>query len=189
MEFIGNLITYIMMVCCVIGGIGQRDELYPCADHKNLIRSGKPMKKIMLVGRTGAGKTSFCQAIYGEDLEYKKTQAVQIINNAIDTPGEFVENRTLYRALVITAADADMVVLVQDCTDDQCMFAPGFAGMFGKPAIGIVSKVDLAKDSSDIHVAEEKLELAGCERIFHISHKEKTGLEDVKAYIGIAEGE
>ncbi len=146
------------------------------------------MKKIMLVGRTGAGKTSFCQAIYGEDLNYKKTQAVEIVNNAIDTPGEFVENRTLYRALIITAADADMIVLVQDCTDEQCMFAPGFAGMFGKPAIGMVSKTDLATDPSMIRIAEEKLELAGCERIFHISNKDKSGLADVKAYIGIAEG-
>ena len=28
-------------------------------------------------------------------------------------------------------ADAEVIVLVQDCTDDTCMFAPGFATMFG----------------------------------------------------------
>ena len=143
------------------------------------------MKKIMLVGRTGAGKTTFCQAIYGEELRYQKTQAVEIIHGAIDTPGEYLENRRLYRALIVTAAEADLMVLLQDCTDGQCWFAPEFAGMFGKPAIGLVTKTDLAADEQALRVAEEKLLLAGCQRIFHISSKENTGIDEVKAYIGL----
>ncbi len=143
------------------------------------------MKKIMLVGRTGAGKTTFCQAIYGEELRYQKTQAVEIIHGAIDTPGEYLENRRLYRALIVTAAEADLMVLLQDCTDGQCWFAPEFAGMFGKPAIGLVTKTDLAADEQALRAAEEKLLLAGCQRIFHISSKENTGIDEVKAYIGL----
>lgn len=143
------------------------------------------MKKIMLVGRTGAGKTTFCQAIYGEELRYQKTQAVEIIHGAIDTPGEYLENRRLYRALIVTAAEADLMVLLQDCTDGQCWFAPEFAGMFGKPAIGLVTKTDLAADEQALGAAEEKLLLAGCQRIFHISSKENTGIDEVKAYIGL----
>lgn len=143
------------------------------------------MKKIMLVGRTGAGKTSFCQSMYGEELHYQKTQAVEIVHNAIDTPGEYVENRALYRALIVTAADADMVVLLQDCTDEQTVFAPGFIGMFGKPAIGLVTKTDLAPDEEALRAAEEKLELAGCQRIFRISSTENSGIANVKTFIGI----
>ena len=143
------------------------------------------MKKIMLVGRTGAGKTTFCQAIYGEELRYQKTQAVEIIHGAIDTPGEYLENRRLYRALIVTAAEADLMVLLQYCTDGQCWFAPEFAGMFGKPAIGLVTKTDLAADEQALRAAEEKLLLAGCQRIFHISSKENTGIDEVKAYIGL----
>ncbi len=143
------------------------------------------MKKIMLVGRTGAGKTTFCQAIYGEELRYQKTQAVEIIHGAIDTPGEYLENRRLYRALIVTAAEADLMVLLQDCTDGQCWFAPEFAGMFGKPAIGLVTKTDLAADEQALRAAEEKLLPAGCQRIFHISSKENTGIDEVKAYIGL----
>lgn len=144
------------------------------------------MKKIMLVGHTGAGKTTFRQAIYGQELQYQKTQAVEVVNSTIDTPGEYLENRNLYRALIVTAADADLMVLLQDCTDEQCWFAPGFAGMFGKPAIGLVTKVDLAENEKAIRDAQEKLELAGCQRIFHISSKENTGINDVKTYIGLA---
>ncbi len=143
------------------------------------------MKKIMLVGRTGAGKTTFCQAIYGEELRYQKTQAVEIIHGAIDTPGEYLENRRLYRALIVTAAEADLMVLLQDCTDEQCWFAPEFAGMFGKPVIGLVTKPDLAAGEQALRAAEEKLFLAGCQRIFHISSKENTGIDEVKAYIGL----
>lgn len=143
------------------------------------------MKKVMLVGRTGAGKTSFCQAMYGEALHYKKTQEIQIVHNAIDTPGEYVENRALYRALIVTAADADMIILLQDCTDDESVFAPGFLGMFGKPAIGLVTKTDLASGEQAVRAAEEKLELAGCERIFHISSTEKSGIANVKTFIGL----
>lgn len=143
------------------------------------------MQTIMLVGKTGAGKTSFTQALEGETLHYKKTQAVQVINNAIDTPGEFVENRALYRALITSGADADMLVLVQDCTDETCMFAPGFTTMFGKPSIGLVSKVDLAPSEEAIAEAAEKLELAGCDRIFHISDADLTGIDEVKAYLGL----
>ena len=141
----------------------------------------------MLVGKTGAGKTSFTQAMQGEDLVYKKTQAVNIVNNAIDTPGEFVENRALYRALITSGADAAVIVLVQDCTDDTCMFAPGFATMFGKPTVGRVSKVDIAESEEAIEQAREKLELAGCDRIFYISNKDRRGVDDVKAYIGLSE--
>lgn len=144
------------------------------------------MKKIMLVGRTGTGKTTFCQAIHGQELRYQKTQAVEVVNSTIDTPGEYLENRNLYRALIVTAADADLIVLLQDCTDDQCWFAPGFVGMFGKPTIGLVTKIDLAPNEQAIQNAGEKLALAGCQRIFHISSKENTGINDVKTYIGLA---
>lgn len=146
------------------------------------------MKKIMLVGRTGAGKTTFCQAIYGEELRYQKTQAVEIIHGAIDTPGEYLENRRLYRALIVISAEADLMVLLQDCTDEQCWFAPEFAGMFGKPAVGLVTKTDLAANEQAVREAEEKLILAGCERIFHISSIERTGIDEVRDYIGLTLG-
>lgn len=141
------------------------------------------MKKIMLIGRSGAGKTSFCQAINDWAVEYKKTQAIEIVNNAIDTPGEYVENRALYKALIVSSVDADTIVLIQDCTNDQTVFAPGISSMFGRTTVGVVTKTDIASDKKQIEDAREMLEIAGCEKIFEVSNTARTGIEDVKKYL------
>lgn len=141
------------------------------------------MKRIMLIGRTSAGKTSFCQALQQEKLHYKKTQAIEIVNNAIDTPGEYVENRAFYKALLVTSADADCVVLVQSCIDPQSSFAPGVCGMFNKPTVGLVTKIDAAERPTDIQMAHDWLDLAGCEKIFHISSLTGAGLKEVQDYL------
>ena len=141
------------------------------------------MKRMMLIGHTAAGKTTFCQAINDWELKYKKTQQIEIVNNAIDTPGEYVENRTLYRALLVTAADADLIILLQDCTDDECIFAPAFSTMFTKPVIGMVTKIDLATDEKQIRRAEAFLDMAGCRKIFRVSNTQRTGLEEIREYL------
>lgn len=45
------------------------------------------MKTLLLIGRTGSGKTTFCQAMAGEKINYKKTQAPEFLKDAfLDTP-------------------------------------------------------------------------------------------------------
>ena len=60
------------------------------------------MKNIIFMGKTGSGKTTLCQKLDQLELKYKKTQSVELYNNAIDTPGEYMENRNLYNALIKT---------------------------------------------------------------------------------------
>ena len=53
-------------------------------------------KRIILIGRSTAGKTTLCQRINNEELHYYKTQTVQVINkNMIDTPGEYLERQRI----------------------------------------------------------------------------------------------
>ena len=47
-------------------------------------------RKIMFMGRSGAGKTTLTQALYGEDIEYHKTQYVNYSKYIIDPPGEYI---------------------------------------------------------------------------------------------------
>ncbi|OJT71709.1 ethanolamine utilization protein EutP, partial [Clostridioides difficile] len=69
-----------------------------------------------------------------------KTQSVELYNNAIDTPGEYMENRNLYNALITTSADAKIIAIVYDATQEENYIAPGFASMFCKDVIGIITK-------------------------------------------------
>ena len=106
------------------------------------------------------------QAIYDRELSYHKTQAIQFQDNIIDTPGEYLEQRFRYRSLGITAANTDLIVLVQSCADYRCVFAPGLASMFAKPMVGVVTKIDLAKSQQDLERSVKYLKLAGVQRNF-----------------------
>ncbi|MBZ9606953.1 EutP/PduV family microcompartment system protein [Clostridium estertheticum] len=141
------------------------------------------MKTLMLIGKTNCGKTTLTQAINEEDLHYKKTQTVEIIDGIIDTPGEYIENRSYYRALIVTSADSDVIAMIHDCTQEDSIFPPSFASIFAKPIIGIITKTDLCCDENKLKAAEEVLVSAGVERIFRISAFDKSGLENLKDYI------
>ncbi len=77
------------------------------------------MKNVIFMGKTGSGKTTLCQKLDELELEYKKTQSIELYNDAIDTPGEYMENRTLYNALMTTSVDAKIIALVYDCTQEE----------------------------------------------------------------------
>ncbi|KKO51736.1 EutP/PduV family microcompartment system protein [Paenibacillus sp. DMB20] len=141
------------------------------------------MKRIIFAGSTGSGKTTLCQRLHGHAIAYKKTQAVENFEQAIDTPGECIENRYLYKMLLVSSVDADVIGLVQDCTKEDSYFPPAFSTMFAKPVIGIVTKVELARSQEDIAQARDHLQAAGVERIFEVSTMENIGVEALQSYL------
>lgn len=143
------------------------------------------MKRIIFIGKTGSGKTTLCQSIDKLELKYRKTQAVEVYNKSIDTPGEYLENRYYYKALVVTAADADIIALVYDCTNEESYIAPGFASMFMKDVIGIITKINLAEDESFIKRAEKRLKEAGVSNIFKVDTLSGYGIGELVSYIEV----
>lgn len=140
-------------------------------------------KRIILIGRSAAGKTTLCQRINNEELKYHKTQTVQIVNqNMIDTPGEYLERRYFRGALMVTATDADVIVLVQDATEGGSMFPPAYNSMFAKPTVGVVTKQDLATPKQLEH-AQKHLKAAGAGEIFIVSSVTGDGVEALVKYI------
>ena len=107
--------------------------------------------------------------------------------DAIDTPGEYVESRAFYRALTVTAVDADVILALQDCTDSESRFAPGMRAMFQKPLIGIVTKMDQCTDPFEAERAKAYLELAGADPILSLSSKTGEGIEALLEAIENAE--
>lgn len=141
------------------------------------------MKKVMMMGRVSCGKTTLCQYLMGQELRYRKTQTVQIMGDAIDTPGEYVENRALMRGLTVTAVDADAVLFLQDCTDLECRFSPGQAAMYGRPVVGVVSKIDAAPGPQAVENAKALLRLSGADPVFAVSSYTGEGVRELVEYL------
>lgn len=135
------------------------------------------------MGMSGCGKTTLIQALMGEALRYAKTQTIQRHLTFIDTPGEYIERRYLYRALIVTAADAQMIGLVQEVGRESSWIPPAFATTFAKPVFGVVSKIDMAGDRWDIAHAREALERAGADPVFEVSATEGVGLDALWAFL------
>lgn len=134
-------------------------------------------KRIILIGRSAAGKTSLCQRISNEELKYHKTQTVHVVNQSmIDTPGEYLERRYFRGALVVSATDADVIVLVQDATEGGSMFPPAYSSTFAKPCVGVVTKQDLATPQQ-VENAKKYLKAAGAGEIFVVSSVTGEGVE------------
>lgn len=141
------------------------------------------MKKIILMGAVGCGKTTLCQALYEQPLAYQKTQAVEYYPEIIDTPGEFILHRQYYSALTVSAADADVIGLVQSVTEEEQIFSPGFALMFPKPVIGIITKADLLTSAAQLMTIERQLEAAGAKQLFQLSAKRAQGITTLRDYL------
>ncbi|MDR2257758.1 MAG: EutP/PduV family microcompartment system protein [Treponema sp.] len=137
---------------------------------------------VMTVGPVSCGKTSLCQYLAALPRIYIKTQTVGIIGSAIDTPGEYIENRSLQNRLLVTAADTDLVLFLQDCTGRNNWFSPGQAAMFGRSAAGVITKIDLAR-GDDREYAGKILTMAGVSPLFAVSALTGEGMDGLAAYL------
>ncbi len=137
------------------------------------------MKKTLLVGRHGVGKTTLKQALRGEEIRYVKTQYMDYGDWLIDSPGEYAEVHGLGAALAIYSYEADIVALLIAADDDYSLFPPNITCMVNREVIGIVTKID--------HAAPERaanwLRLSGCEKIFPINSHSGEGIEDLKNHL------
>lgn len=141
------------------------------------------MKRIILIGSVDAGKTTLGQVLLKQKRQYKKTQMIEVLDSVvIDTPGEYTDRAQMWGALIVSAADADVIALVQSALDESSMLPPGYAGAFAKPVIGIVTKQDLA-DERQISQAADKLKSAGAERCFVLSSCTHEGVKELMEYL------
>lgn len=138
------------------------------------------MKKIIFIGSIGSGKTTLIQALKKLDMKYKKTQTMEYYDNIVDTPGEYLENRRYYNALMLASYDCDIIALIQDSSNKRCVFPPNFSAVFTKPVIGIITKID--KEEMFIDYSSKCLKLAGAKEIFKTSSKESKGLEEIQKH-------
>ena len=139
------------------------------------------MKKIILIGRVAAGKTTLTQALRGEEIHYFKTQYVNYLDTVIDTPGEYTERASLAGALALYAYEADIVGFLVSADDSYSIFGPNITCMVNREVIGIITGID--KPRANIEKAENWLRLAGCKKIFAISSYTDEGIQALADYL------
>lgn len=139
------------------------------------------MRKIMLVGRSGAGKTTLTQALKGERLVYRKTQYVDFTGALIDTPGEYIQTKQLGNALALYAYEADVVGLLLAADEPYSLYPPCITCMVNREVIGIVTKVDAPNGQPQR--AAKWLKLAGCGKIFFVSSRTGEGIAEIFSYL------
>lgn len=139
------------------------------------------MKKLILVGRSGAGKTTLTQALRGQKIKYKKTQYITYGDFLIDTPGEYVENAYLAHALALYSYESDVVGLLLSATEQYSLYAPNITCMANREVIGIITKAD--HPEARIELAKMWLELAGCKKIFVTSSYDNKGIDELMSFL------
>lgn len=133
------------------------------------------MKKIILIGKTGCGKTTLTQALKGEAIHYHKTQYIKRESLIIDTPGEYAETKTLSSGLAQYVYEADVVGLLMDSSETYSLYPPNLVSVLNREVIGIVTKIDQENTNPD--QAKRWLELAGCKKIIQISALTGEGMD------------
>ncbi len=101
-------------------------------------------------------------------------------------PGEYLENRCLYSALLTSACEADVIALVLNADAPWSPFSPGFTAPMNRPVIGVITKADLAAPPR-LQQVRAWLEAAGAEHIFITSALTGDGLDDLLACLNAEE--
>lgn len=139
------------------------------------------MKKLMLIGRVAAGKTTLTQALRGEEIKYFKTQYVNYLDTVIDTPGEYTERRETSGALALYAYEADVVGLVLSANEPYSIFPPCLTSMVNRETIGIITGID--KKDANVERVERWLRIAGCKKIFPVCSLTGEGIAELAAFL------
>jgi ethanolamine utilization protein EutP len=139
------------------------------------------MKKLILIGRVAAGKTTLTQALMGEEIRYYKTQSIHYMDAVIDTPGEYTELRQTSGALALYAYEADVVGLVLSANEPYSIFSPCITSMVNRPVVGIITGIDKPDARPDL--VDSWLQLAGCERIFRVSSYTGEGIDEILRFL------
>jgi GTP-binding protein Era len=154
---------------------------------------------VALIGAPNAGKSTLMNCIMGtkvsivtHKVQTTRARVVGVLTNGddqmvfVDTPGIFVPNRRLERAMVTAAwggaTDADKIVLLIDVegglSAEVQLIINGIKKL-GKTVIIGLNKIDLIPREKLLSLAEELQEVSILESIFMISALKGDGVNDL----------
>jgi len=139
------------------------------------------MKKIILMGRTGCGKTTLTQALKGEKVRYHKTQYINHFDVVIDTPGEYIETKMLGGALALYSYEADVVGLLIAAHEPFSLYPPNITCMVNREVIGIVTQIEHPQANPER--AARWLRLCGCKDVFFVDSVTGEGVDRILEHL------
>ena len=139
------------------------------------------MKKIILIGRSEAGKTTLKQVLRGEAVEYAKTQSINYYDVVVDTPGEYIQTKHLGGALAVYSYESDVIGLLASATEPFSLFGPCITATATRPVIGIVTKCD--EKNAKVAMTYGWRKEAGSDPIFCVDSVTGRGISDILDYL------
>lgn len=139
------------------------------------------MKKLFLMGRSEAGKTSLTQVLKGEELHYHKTQYTNTSEHVIDSPGEYAETKRCGLGLACFSFEADVLALLMAADEPFGVFESNCQCFTNRPLIGIITKID--SPFANVPMVRNWMINSGCERIFEVSNTTREGIDELLAYL------
>jgi ethanolamine utilization protein EutP len=117
--------------------------------------------RFLLIGPVGAGKTTLLDRLQkaGAGSRARKTQTLEYRGDAIDTPGEYLQNPRLYAPLIHSLPGVDLVLFAQAAHDRRHTLPPGLLGVHPRRVLGVVTQCDRA--DADPGAAERVLNSLG----------------------------
>ncbi|MDL2267393.1 EutP/PduV family microcompartment system protein [Desulfovibrio sp. OttesenSCG-928-G15] len=139
------------------------------------------MKKMMLIGEVGAGKSSLIRAMSDNEFASSRAMSVQYHGPFINTPGEFLENRRFYPAIITASTGCDIMALLQSAERNISLYPPLCCSFFNKHIIGIITKMDSPTARPDR--AARFLQSAGVKELYYVSSVTGEGLDALRGLL------
>ena len=133
------------------------------------------MKKLFLMGRSEAGKTTLTQALEGKELHYHKTQYTNTGDDIIDSPGEYSETKRCGMGLACFSFEADVLALLMAADEPFCVFEANCQNFANRPLIGIITNRDMKFETDMSQLVDNVMTKENL-----VTAKEGTTLEEAK---------
>ena len=85
------------------------------------------------------------------------------------------------KALALYTYEADVVGILLAANEPYCIFPPCVTSQANRECIGIVTKID--RPDANVPIADRWLEIAGCQKIFHVNSLKGEGVQDILNYL------
>ncbi|HWQ43984.1 MAG TPA: EutP/PduV family microcompartment system protein [Desulfosporosinus sp.] len=142
-------------------------------------------KKNLFVGSRGCGKTTLILALldqYDQNTRITSTQGMTSHGPYIDLPGNYCDNPGCYPILSVCSQQAQSVVLVIGADQRSMLMPEGFAHLFIRPVLGVITKID--ELNADCERAKLWLRLAGVRSpIYSVSARTGVGVVSFRQFL------